>query len=224
MIARRDQSKDTPGTAEPFLPVRITLPAMRQAVQGCRGCDLYKNATQAVFGAGAKTATLMFIGEQPGDQEDLQGKPFVGPAGRMLDRALDEVGIDRSDVYVTNAVKHFKFTQRGKRRIHGKPSARQVNACRPWLQAEIEIVKPRMLVALGATAAQSLFGPQFRVSKQRGVPFESNWAPWCMATVHPSSLLRAPDEASRREAWADFVRDCQVIARDYQRVHRAQSK
>ena len=160
----------------------------------------------------------MFVGEQPGDQEDLQGRPFVGPAGRMFDKALEEIGIDREDVYVTNAVKHFKFTARGKRRMHSKPSAREVKACRPWLEAELEVVKPELLVALGATAAQSLFGSAFRVSKQRGKPIVSDLAPWCMATVHPSSLLRAPDDASRRSAYAEFVRDLKVVAKQYQRV------
>ena len=170
-------------------------------MQGCRGCDLYKNATQAVFGEGPRAGkvTIMFVGEQPGDQEDRQGKPFVGPAGRMLSEALEKAGIDRNEVYVTNAVKHFKFTMRGKRRLHSKPSAREVKACKPWLEAEIEVLKPQMLIALGATAAQSLFGPTFRVTKQRGKPFGSAWAEWCMATVHPSSLLRAPDEQARRE-------------------------
>jgi DNA polymerase len=217
MIARSNRS-DTPGTAEPFLPVRLTLSAMRQAVQHCRGCDLYKQATQAVFGEGKRDAIIMMVGEQPGDQEDRQGKPFVGPAGRMLDEALADVDIDREDVYVTNAVKHFKFVPRGKRRIHGKPNSREIRACRPWLEAELAIVKPQMLIALGATAAQALFGPQFRVSKQRGKPFESELAPWCMATVHPSSLLRAPDEAARRQAWSDFLRDFKVIARKYHQL------
>lgn len=164
----------------------------------------------------------MFVGEQPGDQEDLQGKPFVGPAGRIFDKALVEAGIYREDVYVTNAVKHFKFTARGKRRMHSKPNAREVKACRPWLEAELEVVKPDLLVALGATAAQSMFGAAFRVSVQRGKPIESELAPWCMATVHPSSLLRAPDDASRRAAYAEFVRDLKVVATQYQ--HSAKSR
>jgi uracil-DNA glycosylase len=206
-------------TALPYLPKRLTLNTMREAVQGCRGCDLYKHATQAVFGEGPRTATIMFVGEQPGDHEDRKGQPFVGPAGRMFDKALEEVGIDRGDVYVTNAVKHFKFTMRGKKRLHGKPDSRQIQACRPWLESEIQVVKPQMLVALGATASQALFGSAFRVSTHRGVPIESDWAPWCMATVHPSSLLRAPDEAARRAAWEAFVKDFKVIAKQYRKVH-----
>ena len=201
-----------PMTAAPFLPERLSLPTLRAAAQQCMGCDLYKHATQAVFGAGARTARIMMIGEQPGDQEDRTGEPFVGPAGRMLDKALEEVGIARSDVYVTNAVKHFKHTQRGKRRIHAKPGAAEIRACRPWLEAEIQVVKPTMIIALGATAAKSLFGAEFRVTQRRGVPFASPWAPWSMATVHPSSLLRAPDELSRRQAWSEFVSDLHVAA------------
>jgi uracil-DNA glycosylase len=218
MIARSDRHSPTPGTAAPFLPDRISLPTLRVAVQGCRGCDLYKYATQAVFGEGSRRASIMFVGEQPGDQEDLQGKPFVGPAGRIFDKALAEAGIERDDLYVTNAVKHFKFIARGKRRMHCKPNAREVKACRPWLEAELEVVRPELLVALGATAAQSMFGPAFRVSVQRGKPIESGLAPWCMATVHPSSLLRAPDDASRRAAYAEFVRDLKVVARRYSRM------
>jgi uracil-DNA glycosylase len=209
-------------TAAPYLPQRLSLPTLRQAVQDCRGCDLYRHATQAVFGEGRRRALIMFVGEQPGDQEDLKGKPFVGPAGRMLDKALVEAGIDRREVFLTNAVKHFKFTTsmgvRGKRRLHSKPTARQVNACRPWLAAELEVVKPQMLVALGATAAQTLFGPKFSVTRERGRAIErQDLAPWCMATVHPSSLLRAPDERSRRQAWRDFVRDLTMAANEFQR-------
>jgi DNA polymerase len=221
MIARADRDLPTPGTAEPFLPERISLPALRVAVQGCRGCELYKNATQAVFGEGTRRPSIMFVGEQPGDQEDLQGKPFVGPAGRMFDKALAEAGIDRDKVYVTNAVKHFKYTARGKRRMHSKPNAREIRACRPWLEAELHVVQPDMLVAMGATAAQSMFGPSFRVSVQRGIPIESALAPWCMATVHPSSLLRAPDDASRRAAYAAFVRDLKVVAKHHNRLAKS---
>jgi uracil-DNA glycosylase family protein len=217
MIARRDDAEPTPGTALPFLPERLSLKSLTIAVQGCRGCDLYKHATQAVFGEGPRTARMMFVGEQPGDQEDLQGKPFVGPAGRMLAKALDEVDIDRNDVYVTNAVKHFKFAARGKRRIHSKPSAREIKACKPWLEAELEVIKPNVLVALGATAAQSLFGPAFRVSTMRGKLIECDLAPMCMATVHPSSLLRAPDEAARREAWKEFINDFRKFASLYRK-------
>lgn len=203
-------------TATPFLPLRISLTTLRHAVQDCRGCDLYQHATQAVFGEGRKNSTLMFVGEQPGDQEDKTGRPFVGPAGRMLNAALEQVGIPRNDVYVTNAVKHFKYSPSGKRRLHGKPTMAQTRACRPWLEAEIQIIKPHMIVALGATAAMSLFGPQFRVSRQRGQPFESEWAPWCMATIHPSSLLRLPEPIDREEAWDQFIQDFQVIAKQYQ--------
>jgi DNA polymerase len=182
-------------------------------VQDCRGCDLYKRATQAVFGEGLRKSKVLMVGEQPGDQEDVQGRPFVGPAGGMLDRGLEEAGIDRKLVYVTNAVKHFKWEARGKRRIHSKPIARELNACRPWLEAELAVIRPALLVALGATAAQSLFGRQFRVTQARGKVFESEWASQCMATVHPSSILRAPDDASRREAYAEFVKDLKVAAK-----------
>lgn len=202
-------------TALPFLPPRPTIGNMRKAVHECRGCELYKHALQAVFSEGPRDASLMFVGEQPGDQEDKQGRPFVGPAGRMLDRALAEAGIDRQAVYLTNAVKHFKNEPRGKRRIHGKPNSREVNACRPWLDAELELLHPRMLVALGATAAQALFGRDFRVTTRRGQPFEHELAPWCMATVHPSSLLRAPDAEARAKAWTAFQRDFAVIAREF---------
>jgi uracil-DNA glycosylase family protein len=199
------------------MPARLSLKTMREAAQHCRGCDLYRNATQAVFGEGPRKPMIMFVGEQPGDQEDKQGRPFVGPAGRMLDKALAEAGIDRADVYVTNAVKHFKFTQRGKRRLHSKPSAREVNACRPWLEGELQVFKPEMLVALGATAAQGLFGPKFGVMRERGKAFHrDDLAPWCMATVHPSALLRAPDEAARKQAWQEFLRDIKVIAIEYE--------
>jgi uracil-DNA glycosylase family protein len=157
-----------PGNTAEFLPARKTLPQLREAVQGCRGCDLYRHATQAVAGEGPPAATIVFIGEQPGDEEDRQGRPFVGPAGRLLDRALQDAGIDRADVYVTNAVKHFKFEERGKRRIHKKPSAAESKACRPWLEAEVTAIRPKILVCLGATAAQSVFGPEYRVTKERG--------------------------------------------------------
>ncbi len=202
-------------TAAPYLPQRISLTTLKEAVQECRGCDLYQLATQAVFGEGRKSAKLMLVGEQPGDQEDQTGKPFVGPAGRVLDEVLQEVGIPRNDVYVTNAVKHFRFTLRGKRRIHGKPTMAQTNACRPWLEAEISVIKPQMIVAMGATAAMSLFGPTFRLTQRRGQPFVSQWARWCMATVHPSSLLRVPDEIDRGEAWSMFLEDFQIVADEY---------
>jgi uracil-DNA glycosylase len=207
-------------TAAPYMPRKLSLPLMREAVQGCRGCDLYLHATQAVFGEGTKGAMIMFIGEQPGDAEDRAGQPFIGPAGKMFDKALQEAGIDRKDVYVTNAVKHFKYEERGKRRIHGKPNARQIRACRPWLEGEIAVVKPKMIVALGATAAQSLFGSDFRVSRQRGQPFKGDSGRWCMAMMHPSSLLRAPDKASREAAWKDFLNDMKVVAKQYGKLQR----
>jgi DNA polymerase len=202
-------------TAEPFLPAKLSLPALHDASKGCQGCDLYKFATQTVFGEGPRDARVMFVGEQPGDQEDKAGKPFVGPSGEMLNSVLEKVGIDRTQVYVTNAVKHFKFEQRGKRRIHAKPSARQIAACKPWLKAEVEVARPDVIVALGATAAQAMLGPQFRVTQGRGQPLrDTTWGPCVIATVHPSSLLRAPDEAARREAIAAFERDLRVVKKE----------
>jgi DNA polymerase len=200
-------------TAASFLPPRKTLPALREAVQGCRGCDLYRNATQAVFGEGAAHADVLFVGEQPGDKEDLAGKPFVGPAGQLLDRALAEAGIDRSQTYVTNAVKHFKWQPRGKRRIHQKPTWTESVACRPWLEAELEAVAPRVVVCLGATAAQSLLGRDFRVTRHRGEVVASDLADHVTATVHPSSILRQRDEAARQAELAAFVDDLRVVAR-----------
>ncbi len=199
-------------TAEPFLPEKLTLPQLKDAAKGCRGCPLYKPATQTVFGEGSKDAQIVFVGEQPGEQEDLAGKPFVGPAGRLLDDVLEKVGIDRSAAYVTNAVKHFKFEPRGKRRIHAKPNAREIQACKPWLVAEMQVIKPPVVVALGATAAQALMGNAFRVTKERGVPGETHWAPWTMATYHPSALLRMPDETARAEAYEHFVSDLKKVA------------
>jgi uracil-DNA glycosylase family protein len=199
-------------TAADFLPERKTLTALREAASGCQGCSLYRNATQTVFGEGPRAAEVVMVGEVPGDREDLAGKPFVGPAGRLLDEALEEAGIDRTKVYVTNVVKHFKFTRRGKRRIHKKPSAEEIGACRPWLDAELQAVKPKALVCLGATAAQALLGRQFRVTKQRGELVESELAPLVMATVHPSSILRA-DEEDRDDALAAFVGDLKTLAR-----------
>ena len=199
------------GSAADFLPPRLTLPALREAVQGCRGCSLYKNATQAVFGEGTRNAAVMFVGEQPGDQEDKAGRPFVGPAGRLLDRALEEAGIDRSSAYVTNAVKHFKWEAHGKRRIHAKPSWSEVAACRPWLQAELAVVKPTVLVLLGAVAAQGLLGKQFRVTKQRGELVDSPRAPYVTATIHPSAILRGEPE-DRERALAGLVADLRKVA------------
>jgi uracil-DNA glycosylase len=199
------------GSAADFLPQRLTLPALREAAAGCRGCPLWQVGTQTVFGEGAKDAEAMFVGEQPGDYEDRAGKPFVGPAGRLLDEALDAAGIDRTSVYVTNAVKHFKWQARGKRRIHQKPNAAEQAACRPWLEAELAVVKPRVLVLLGATAAQSLLGRQFRVTQHRGELLESELAQAVTATVHPSSILRG--EPEEREAnFGAFVDDLKVVA------------
>ena len=211
--------KPTPEThpgAESFLPTRKSLPALRAAVPTCRGCPLYAGATQVVFGEGSVDARIMFIGEQPGDSEDLAGRPFVGPAGKLLDMALEVANIDRKDVYVTNAVKHFKYTRRGKKRIHDKPTRYEIGACRPWLDSELEVVAPEIVVLLGATAAQSLLGSSFRVTKVRGQALETELAKYTFATVHPSSVLRAPDDESRRMARQDFFNDIIVVG-DYLR-------
>jgi uracil-DNA glycosylase len=199
-------------SAVAFLPARRTLRSLREAARGCRGCPLYQNATQAVFGEGAARARLVLVGEQPGNDEDLAGRPFVGPAGRVLDEGLAAAGIERKDAYVTNVVKHFAWVPKGKRRMHRKPAAREIAACLPWLEHEIELIKPRVLVCLGATAAQALFGPSFRVTKDRGRPVESGLAPHALATVHPSSILRAPSDAERRAAMRAFVQDLEVVA------------
>jgi DNA polymerase len=199
-------------SAEPFVPEHKTLPALREAVQSCRGCDLYSNATQPVFGEGAWDAEVLFVGEQPGDKEDLAGKPFVGPAGQLLDRALEEAGIDRSQTYVTNAVKHFKWQARGKRRIHQKPSWSEVAACRPWLEAELDVVRPSVIVCLGATAAQSLLGRDFRVTQHRGELLDSDLAEHVTATIHPSAILRLQDKESRHAEFLAFVDDLRVVA------------
>jgi uracil-DNA glycosylase len=185
-----------------------TLEQAKEAAAGCRACHLWENATQTVFGEGSPNAQIMFVGEQPGDQEDLEGRPFVGPAGRLLDEALEQAGIDRKLAYVTNVVKHFKWQPRGKRRIHQKPNAAEIAACRPWLDAELSLLEPKVLVCLGATAAQALLGRQFRVSKDRGVPVESELAPVVMATVHPSSILRSDD---REREMAMFVEDLRRV-------------
>lgn len=199
-------------TAEDYLPQRISLPALRESLQDCRGCELYRRATQAVFGEGSGRARAMFVGEQPGDEEDVAGRPFVGPAGRLLDRMLEAAGVSRADVYVTNAVKHFKWIPRGKRRLHQKPSAGEIEACNPWLEAELAVIKPEVLVLLGATAAQALLGRAFKVTKSRGVPFATRFAPATIATVHPSSLLRIPDPVERRSARALFQREMELVA------------
>jgi uracil-DNA glycosylase len=210
-----------PGSHEPqpgepvseLLPDRPTLSAVREIAAGCKACDLYKRGTQTVFGEGPRKAQVMLVGEQPGDAEDLAGHPFVGPAGRLLDTALEQAGIDRGLVYVTNVVKHFKWEPRGKRRIHARPNAGEIGACRPWLETEIALVKPHVLICLGATAAQALLGKSFKVSKQRGEVVESTLAPIVAATVHPSSILRAPDDDARREEMRRFVEDLKKIAR-----------
>ncbi len=195
------------------VPHGATLPDLKRAAASCTACDLYERATQTVFGEGPPGAAVMFVGEQPGDYEDVAGRPFVGPAGKLLDQVLEEVGIDRSQVYVTNVVKHFKWTPAGKRRLHAKPNAREISACRPWLEAEIASVKPKVLVCLGATAAQALLGRNFRVSRQRGELISSPLAPYAIATVHPSSLLRAPDEETRRQEKERFVEDLRKVAK-----------
>jgi len=197
-------------TAAPLVPERPSLPKLRAAAAGCTACDLYKTGTQTVFGEGARSAEALFVGEQPGDQEDKAGKPFVGPAGRLLDDALEDAGIDRTQVYVTNVVKHFKWVGRGKRRIHQKPNWQEVAACRPWLEAELAVVEPRVLVCLGATAAQALLGRQFRVTKERGRPVDSDLAEHVLATIHPSAILRDPE--TREQEYAAFVDDLKTVA------------
>ncbi|HZP43587.1 MAG TPA: UdgX family uracil-DNA binding protein [Candidatus Binatia bacterium] len=201
-----------PGSAAARIPPHPTLAQVRTAALGCRACDLWRRGTQTVFGEGGRDARVMMVGEQPGNDEDRAGRPFVGPAGKLLDRALDEAGIDRRAVYVTNVVKHFKWEARGRRRIHAKPSSREIAACRPWLDAEIRLVRPEVLVCLGATAAQALLGRPFRVSVERGRFVPSPLAPRVTATVHPSSILRAPDDATRRAEMARFVADLRTVA------------
>jgi DNA polymerase len=204
-------------TAASLIPSNPTISKLRVAAAQCHACDLWKTGTQTVFGEGGSKARVMFVGEQPGDQEDIQGRPFVGPAGRMLDKALEEAGINREETYVTNAVKHFKWEPRGKRRIHKKPNSVEITACKPWIEAEIEVLKPDVIVCLGATAAQSLLGRQFKVTEHRGEWIPSPLAPFVMATVHPSSLLRAPDDETRRLEIKRFIQDLK-------RVHEALEK
>ncbi len=199
--------------AAKLIPDRPTIRSVRDAARDCQACDLYKLGTQTVFGEGARKAELMLVGEQPGDQEDLSGHPFVGPAGKLLDRALADAGIDRTAVYVTNVVKHFKWEPRGKRRIHKKPNAGEIAACRPWLDTEIELVRPRAIVCLGATAAQALLGKQFKVTAHRGEFIPSTLAPIVTATVHPSSILRAPDDDARHLEMKRFTDDLRAVAR-----------
>jgi DNA polymerase len=200
------------GAAAP--PENRSLEELREAAAGCRACDLWESGTQTVFGEGARRSEVMMVGEQPGDREDVEGRPFVGPAGRVLDQGLAEVGIDRDLVYVTNVVKHFKWRPRGKRRIHQKPNLEEIRACRPWLDAELMVVQPRVLVCLGSTAAQALLGRQFRVTRERGRFVQSPLAPRVTATVHPSSILRAGEEEDRRLAMQDFVADLRVVAQE----------
>ena len=201
-----------PNDATPFLPDRRSLKALREAASGCRGCHLWRPATQTVFGEGAAGARVMLVGEQPGDREDRAGHPFVGPAGRELDRALEDAGIDRRAAYVTNVVKHFKFQERGKRRIHATPKKFEVDACRPWLDEELRVVKPEALVVLGATAGKALFGSKFTIRDSRGRPIDSELAPLVVATIHPSAILRAPDDESRGREREGLTADLRVVA------------
>ena len=203
----------------PLIPMNATLEQLRQAAKNCKACDLWRTGTQTVFGDGAAHPKIMFVGEQPGNQEDLESKPFVGPAGKLLDSALEEAGIDRSKTYVTNAVKHFKWEPRGKRRIHKKPNAAEIAACRPWLDAELSVLKPQVIVCLGATAAQALLGRDFRVTQHRGQLMKSSLAPFIMATVHPSSILRAPDEETRHAEMQRFIQDLKQLANFARRQH-----
>jgi len=198
-------------TAAPLIPPRPTLKKLQIVAAGCQACHLWKIGTQTVFGEGKPSSTVMFVGEQPGDKEDLTGHPFVGPAGALLDKALAEAGIDRKTVYVTNVVKHFKWEPRGKRRIHKKPNGAEITACRPWLEAEVAVIKPRAIICLGSTAAQAVIGPKFRVSIQRGQFVESALAPFVTATVHPSSILRAPSDDARHEEMRRFIADLKKI-------------
>jgi uracil-DNA glycosylase len=202
-----------PNDATPFLPERSSLKALREAAAGCRGCHLWRNATQTVFGEGRKSSRVMLVGEQPGDKEDRAGEPFVGPAGRELDRGLEAAGIDRADAYVTNVVKHFKFEERGRRRIHQTPKRFEIDACKPWLEEELRVVKPEALVLLGATAAKALLGSSFRVTQHRGELLDSDLAPIVTATIHPSAILRGPDEQSRAEERDAFAEDLRAVAR-----------
>jgi uracil-DNA glycosylase len=207
-----DDGKKPDDSARRFLPPEAGLEELTEAAAGCTACPLHERGTQTVFGEGRVGARVMLVGEQPGDQEDLKGRPFVGPAGQLLDWALEKAGIDRSQAYVTNVVKHFKWVPRGKRRIHSKPSSMEIKACLPWLEAELEVVRPEVIVLLGATAAQALLGASFRVTRERGNFVRSNLAPYVMATVHPSSLLRIEDDAERKEAIRQFVRELRKIA------------
>jgi DNA polymerase len=205
-----DEDDDQEGSAAPFVPDSASLPELSSAAQECRGCDLYKDATQAVFGEGSGGASIMLVGEQPGDREDRQGKPFVGPAGALLDEALAKAGITRERVYVTNAVKHFKFEPRGKKRIHKKPGAYEINACLPWLDAEFRAVRPSVAVAMGATAARAILGPKFKLMQQRGRVLDTDSGFKVVATIHPSAVLRAPDPDARHKSYQMLVDDLKV--------------
>lgn len=219
---KKDPTLEKPyyGSAAPLVPDTGSLEEVEAAAKGCTACHLWRYGTQTVFGEGAANARVMLVGEQPGDKEDLAGKPFVGPAGKLLDKCLQEAGIDPADVYSTNAVKHFKWVPKGARRIHKKPNRPEINACRPWLDAELRIVQPEALVLLGATAAQALLGPDFRVTQHRGKAIKSDLAPVVIATVHPSSILRAVDDESRRQQREQFVNDLKAVAEALQ-VRRA---
>jgi DNA polymerase len=199
-------------TAAALIPEKPTIASLRQAAANCKACDLWMRGTQTVFGEGGSHVRVMLVGEQPGDQEDIQGRPFVGPAGKLLDKVLEQTGIERNETYVTNAVKHFKWEPRGKRRIHQKPNSLEITACKPWIEAEIAVLKPEVIVCMGATAAQALLGRGFRVSQQRGQWIKSDLAPYVIATVHPSSLLRAPDEETRRIELQRFIDDFKVVS------------
>lgn len=215
-MPRKPQPPKTETSARDLIPPHPTVSSLRNSAKGCKACDLWLRGTQTVFGEGAAHAKVMFVGEQPGDKEDLEGKPFVGPAGALLDKALVEAGIDRKQIYVTNAVKHFKWEPRGKRRIHKKPNSIEIRACRAWLEAEIDVVRPRVIVCLGATAAQALLGPGFRVTQQRGKvqPFHPGLQ--IVATVHPSSILRAPGDATRHKEMQLFIEDLRIVAKSVQ--------
>jgi DNA polymerase len=211
-VADHGRQVAEPNDATPFLPERTSLKALNEAAAECRGCHLWRHATQTVFGEGKKKSRIAFVGEQPGDKEDRAGRPFVGPAGRELDRALDEVGIDRADVYVTNVVKHFAFEERGKRRMHRTPKRFEIDACKPWLGEELRVVRPEVLVLLGATAGKALLGASFRITRERGRPLESDLAPLVLATAHPSSILRQRTDEERDEERRRFTDDLRVVA------------
>jgi uracil-DNA glycosylase len=215
-VRDRDDGRDASSAAD-FLPPGHNLTSLRKAAAGCRGCGLWKNATQTVFGAGLRRAELMLVGEQPGDREDREGKPFVGPAGSVLDRALAEAGIERRSAYVTNAVKHFKWRPRGRRRLHQTPRAGEIEACRPWLDAELEVVQPRALIALGATAAKALFGPKVRVMRDRGRRLDTAQAAFGVVTIHPSAVLRAQEPPEREEAFGALAADLAFVAAELRR-------